>query len=374
MRGASVSSQVEDAYRSDLSRMGLEIERWDSAPSGPVEVAERSHERLCDCADSFGYRGGGRFRDGDRRQTRLVSWTDRQIGVFGTTIDGARGVAIDSVMTKDVLAFAVHRRPVRISCTPVEQLIGDAKTAGLAILFIPRDTAFKLSGAADDGFQSFVILVEVDYLTRALRGGHAALPSSLKSILERREPALHTRPLSPLVKRAVDDILAEPTEEPLLPGLQYQGMTCDTLCDIMNTISREDQRSDGLRSLNNREGENLSRVRAMIEENPTVDYSIEQLGRVAAMNRTKLRQLFKQVYGMTISQFRTAERMQQASALLRQGNMTISQIGYEVGYADTSSFIVAFKNHFGFSPGRARRTASPASPPYMPAPMAWAHP
>jgi AraC-like DNA-binding protein len=334
----------------------LEIEKWNSSPFQFPDLALPTPEPVnCDYAHCL----EETTRDDDTEErTRLFSWTDDQLGIFGTTVGGAEGVAIESVATKDILAFAVHPRCVNVRYASTSDVVGNSKDPSLTTFFLPKDSTLRLS-SAKDGFHSLTLLVGVDFLTSTLRNGYNSLPSSLKEIIEQRTPAIQTHSLQNSVKRIAEDLLVDPTEEPMLPQLYYRGKASNMLCEIIGSIIREDRHNKGLCMLGDRDSENLSRVRALIEGDPSVDHSIEQLGRVAAMNRTKLRYLFKQVYGTTISQFRTSERMQQAEMLLHQTAMTVSQIGYEVGYADTSSFIVAFKNHFGVSPGCVRRSFCP---------------
>ncbi|HLY54811.1 MAG TPA: hypothetical protein VKS60_04600 [Stellaceae bacterium] len=97
-------AEVEDSCRSDLSWVGLEIERWDATPTESPRGAE-ALDGTGSCTNCDG------LREHEGERTRLVSWTDRQMGIFGTIVEGARGVAIDSVMTTDVLAFAVRLQP-----------------------------------------------------------------------------------------------------------------------------------------------------------------------------------------------------------------------------------------------------------------------
>jgi AraC-like DNA-binding protein len=77
------------------------------------------------------------------------------------------------------------------------------------------------------------------------------------------------------------------------------------------------------------------------------------------MNRTKLRAAFKEMYGMTLVEYRTAVSMQRAEQLLGEAGATVQEAAHSAGYANASSFIVAFKRYFGVSPGDFRRKSSP---------------
>jgi AraC-like DNA-binding protein len=68
---------------------------------------------------------------------------------------------------------------------------------------------------------------------------------------------------------------------------------------------------------------------------------VDDLARVAAMNRTKLRFAFRQVYGTTLSGYRSALMLQRADRALREAGASVKQEARHAGYATTSSFIVA---------------------------------
>ena len=103
------------------------------------------------------------------------------------------------------------------------------------------------------------------------------------------------------------------------------------------------------------EAARIETVRARIEEDPARHYDVEELGRLAAMNRTKLRAAFKLVYGMTLSNYQTAARMRLAERRLRSTELSLESVAHEVGYANAASFVVAYKAFFGSTPGKARR-------------------
>ena len=84
--------------------------------------------------------------------------------------------------------------------------------------------------------------------------------------------------------------------------------------------------------------------------------SIDQLARMANTNRTRLRFIFKQMYGETIADFRNGIRMTRARQLLLETDLTVAQVSSQVGYADVSAFHVAFKKTFGCTPAVLRST------------------
>lgn len=73
-------------------------------------------------------------------------------------------------------------------------------------------------------------------------------------------------------------------------------------------------------------------------------------------NETKLKEGFKAIYAITISQFIARERLKRAKLLLESVDMTFKQIAYAVGFKSYPSFSRAFKRTYGMSPMAYRKT------------------
>ncbi|MEV7512162.1 MULTISPECIES: AraC family transcriptional regulator [unclassified Streptomyces] len=72
---------------------------------------------------------------------------------------------------------------------------------------------------------------------------------------------------------------------------------------------------------------------------------------------TTLRRAFQAETGMPFSEWRTRVRLNHALGLLEQGQ-TVQAVSAQVGFTSTNGFILAFRRHFGCTPGTyARRTA-----------------
>lgn len=85
---------------------------------------------------------------------------------------------------------------------------------------------------------------------------------------------------------------------------------------------------------------------------------VEELARMVGVNRTRLRQDYKKVYGKTISEFVTDQKMLLARDLLNQPQNSINSVALAVGYQYTSNFSNAFRRYYGVSPREIRRLCS----------------
>ena len=83
--------------------------------------------------------------------------------------------------------------------------------------------------------------------------------------------------------------------------------------------------------------------------------TIREMSRQFAMSESKLKKVFKTVFGLPPYEYYQKHRMQKASQLLLSGNFSIKDVGYTLGYSNLSNFTLAFKKEFGKLPSEVVR-------------------
>lgn len=78
--------------------------------------------------------------------------------------------------------------------------------------------------------------------------------------------------------------------------------------------------------------------------------NIANLAVEARMSEPKLRKLFKQTFGKGVFEFYQSLRMQEAARLLKTNHLTISEVGYQLGFTNLSHFSRVFEQHIGMKP------------------------
>ncbi len=101
----------------------------------------------------------------------------------------------------------------------------------------------------------------------------------------------------------------------------------------------------------------IAEVIARVLEDPGADWSLERLGRAAAMSRATFVRRFGRSTGLTVGAFRTQARLMTAAELLRATDATVGAVAAQVGYRSESAFSRAFTLATGITPGRFRRAA-----------------
>jgi AraC-like DNA-binding protein len=84
-------------------------------------------------------------------------------------------------------------------------------------------------------------------------------------------------------------------------------------------------------------------------------HSISQLAKAYGVSATSIRNYFKGVYGVGISEHLKKARLTAASEALSQTNMSVSEIAATVGYENASKFSAVFKAAVGKTPLEYRR-------------------
>lgn len=102
-------------------------------------------------------------------------------------------------------------------------------------------------------------------------------------------------------------------------------------------------------------------VRAMLTE-PARAWTLEELGRIAAMSRASFARHFGERAGMTPGECLTRLRMQIAGDLLLHSRRRTGDIGQEVGYQSEAAFGKAFRHYMGTTPARFRREHAAGAP------------
>lgn len=80
------------------------------------------------------------------------------------------------------------------------------------------------------------------------------------------------------------------------------------------------------------------------------DITNEKLAHIADMSTVYFRKVFTSRYGISPMKYLTNIRIETAKNLLLGGNMSVSDIGYAIGFSSVYSFSRAFKKQTGISP------------------------
>jgi AraC-like DNA-binding protein len=104
----------------------------------------------------------------------------------------------------------------------------------------------------------------------------------------------------------------------------------------------------------------LRRVRDRIDRDHAQPLDVEALARGAHMSAGHLSRQFKLAYGESPYSYLMTRRIERAMALLRRGDLSVTEVCFEVGCSSLGTFSTRFTELVGMPPGAYRREAASA--------------
>ena len=219
-----------------------------------------------------------------------------------------------------------------------------------SVLICMQAVSSVLTMPPDTFFRSIGIAVSRQYLHRIF--GHLQHPI-VTSILEGKENFAFETGISAEMVKAASEIQQLTVPEPL--ESQYCKLKCEELlCYIIaQLMQREAVPASGM---------HINDIKAVyaikqqlqlhLDESP----NIAVLAKNAGMSEPKLRKLFKQTFGKGVFEYYQAARMQEAARLLREERLSVSEVGYQLGFTNLSHFARVFGQHVGLKPKKYSAT------------------
>ena len=99
----------------------------------------------------------------------------------------------------------------------------------------------------------------------------------------------------------------------------------------------------------------VGRALSRMHESPALNWNVERLADAAGMSRSAFAQRFSRLVEMTPMQYLTRWRMTRANELFITTGWSVAQVAEDCGYRSEVAFAKAFKKHFGYGPGQARK-------------------
>ncbi|MES9543885.1 MULTISPECIES: helix-turn-helix transcriptional regulator [unclassified Actinomadura] len=107
----------------------------------------------------------------------------------------------------------------------------------------------------------------------------------------------------------------------------------------------------------------LRRVRDRIDREYARPLDVEALARGVNMSAGHLSRQFRQAYGESPYSYLMTRRIERAMALLRRGDLTVTEVCFAVGCSSLGTFSTRFTELVGMPPSAYRRRAADTPPP-----------
>jgi AraC-like DNA-binding protein len=175
----------------------------------------------------------------------------------------------------------------------------------------------------------------------------------LKSLLQNTQPLLFEQMIYPSLQKIVDEIIADPASEAF--KLFFLRVKAEELiCILLMELEKRDEKQ--LYALNSQDIQTIYKVKEQLLEHLGTPPVIKELAISASMSPTKLKRLFKQIFGNSIFNYYQAFRMEEAALLLKEEKLSVSDVGYKLGFTNLSHFSRVFEDHIGMKPKQYSRS------------------
>ncbi|NIF06116.1 helix-turn-helix transcriptional regulator [Chryseobacterium sp. Tr-659] len=189
------------------------------------------------------------------------------------------------------------------------------------------------------------IEVDADYLNGLFYSSEKS--PVLQNLLQNNRPFLFEQILYPSLQDIVNEILSEPVEEIFI--LFFLKIKAEELiCRLLMELEKRDEKQ--LYALNIQDVKIIYIIKEQILEHLDTPPSIKELAIKAGMSPTKLKRLFKQIFGDSIFSYYQEFRIKEAAFLLKEGKYSVSEVGYRLGFTNLSHFSKVFQDHIGVKP------------------------
>lgn len=194
------------------------------------------------------------------------------------------------------------------------------------------------------------ILIPKEWLGKLM--GIELFDDILPAYIALKSRSFNMEPLDKVYYELMNEIMQEDPDTPL-PQLYIQNRvqllmerfftrihSRVSLADVQSNIKRDDIYTV------------LNIEKMLVENFSDKPRSIEELSRKATMSSTKLKKLFKSVFGLPIYEYYQQKRMQLAGELLTTSKYSVKQVAEKIGYSNMSNFTTAFKKHMKQEPSK----------------------
>lgn len=197
-------------------------------------------------------------------------------------------------------------------------------------------------------FKGVNILFTKEWMAKYL--GLSNTEDVLTTYLSIKTDRLELEPLDDEYKKIINEILNDDPDNPF-PVLSLQNKLLILIERFFARLFEKHKSSKFSVNINTDEMERLQNVESILVKSFNgPPPSIPQLAKVAAMSPTKLKKLFKAVYGNAIFEYFQKRRMKHAAELLLTRKYSVKEVGNRLGYANMSNFTLAFKKEFNRLP------------------------
>ncbi|MFD2937322.1 helix-turn-helix transcriptional regulator [Spirosoma flavum] len=247
----------------------------------------------------------------------------------------------------DLVSIIFHSNEAlaNLSTDTQEQPVQLAKSTEFAIQIASSDLASVIRFPAHTAINFMVIGVTAARL-KSLLGIQNPNPV-IQTILSGSPGFLFYESISPDVQKTLNQI-TNARQKGELSDLYYRIKVQELLFGVFEQLLKRDQVRHS--PIYKDDIDKLFIVRTAVLSDLGQPPHLAQLAKLIGMSETKLKDLFRQVFGDSVYTYYQKARMEEAAFLLKQGGYSVTDVGNQLGFTNLSHFSRLFEKHYGVKP------------------------
>lgn len=167
------------------------------------------------------------------------------------------------------------------------------------------------------------------------------------TVLEARDNFVFETDVSSEIIKTATEMLHQPVPESI--ESHYFKIKCEELlCYIFALLLQRDVVPAS--SIHVDDIKAIYGIKLFLQSHLDTPPNIAALAKDARMSEPKLRKIFRQTFGKGVFEYYQSARMQEAARLLKEKRLSVSDVGYQLGFTNLSHFSRVFEQYIGMKP------------------------
>jgi AraC-like DNA-binding protein len=194
-------------------------------------------------------------------------------------------------------------------------------------------------------FNSIFIGIDSDILGKIL--GLNIDNEIFRNIIDSEQSILFEELISPKIQEVALEIIQSDIPDSL-SNFFFKIKAEELICLTLNELFKRENST--MHALNEIDVQKIYKVRDAVLNEINVPPVIKDLAEQIGMSESKFKRLFKQIFGDSFFSYYQKFRMKEATRLLKEKKMSVSEVGYNMGFTNLSHFAKVFEEHNGMKP------------------------
>lgn len=192
---------------------------------------------------------------------------------------------------------------------------------------------------------TIIIIIKIEQLKALINP--RANQSVMQDVLAKKKPFIFEELISPEMQHVANQILTKIVSFDLQDF--FFRIKAEELIFLL--FAELDRRANiPISPLNSADVKTIYAIRDQVIEDLSINPNIPQLAKSYGISESKLKRLFRQIFGNSIYNYYQSLRMDRAGLLIRENKRSVAEIGYELGFSNLSHFASLFQRYNGHKP------------------------